>query len=187
MPDHDLTQIFISRLNSLGVKYIVTGAVASIIYGEPRLTFDLDLVIELHPKDVDRFAAAFPLEDFYCPPSQIIQIEIARPQRGHFNLIHHDTGFKADIYASGQDKLHQWALNNRKHVDFEGEAFWLAPVEYVILRKLQYYREGRSEKHLRDVSSILEISSDQIDFKTLKNKIKEMGLKEEWEKISNHG
>jgi hypothetical protein len=71
MPDHDLTQIFMSRLNSLGVKYIVTGAVASIIYGEPKLTYDLDLVIELYPEDVDRSAAAFPHEEFYCPPSQI--------------------------------------------------------------------------------------------------------------------
>jgi hypothetical protein len=54
------------------------------------------------------------------------------------------------------------------------------------LRKLQYYREGRSKKHLRDISGILEISSSQIDFKTLKDKIKKMGLEEEWGKISNH-
>jgi hypothetical protein len=186
MPDHDLIKIFITRINSLGVRYMVTGAVASIIYGEPRLTHDLDLVIELHSEDVDRFATAFPIEEFYCPPSEVIQIEIARQQRGHFNLIHHHTGFKADIYPSGQDKLHQWALKNRDIVDFEGEDLWLAPIEYVILRKLQYYREGRSKKHLRDISGILEISSSQIDFKTLKDKIKKMGLEEEWGKISNH-
>ena len=65
-------------------------------------------------------------------------------------------------------------------------SYGLAPIEYVILRKLQYYREGRSEKHLRDVSGILEISPNQIDFKTLKGKIKKMGLEEEWEKISKH-
>ena len=124
MPDHDLIKIFISRLNRLGVRYIVTGAVASIIYGEPRLTHDLDLVIELNSEEVDRFATAFPIEEFYCPPSEVIQIEIARQQRGHFNLIHHNTGFKADIYPSGQDKLHQWALKNRNHVDFEGEILW---------------------------------------------------------------
>lgn len=47
MPEHNLFLIFISRLNSLGIRYVITGAVASIIYGEPRLTHDLDLVIEL--------------------------------------------------------------------------------------------------------------------------------------------
>ncbi len=185
MPDHNLIRIFISRLNNLGVQYIVTGAVASIIYGEPRLTHDLDLVIELDMEDVDRFVDAFPLEKFYCPPPEIIQLEISRPQRGHFNLIHHDTGFKADIYPSGKDKLHQWALNKKKRVDFEGEVIWLAPVEYVILRKLQYYREGGSEKHLQDVYGILEISSDEIDLKMLKEKIRKMGLEEEWQKVSD--
>jgi hypothetical protein len=46
MQEHDLFRIFISRLNSLEVRYIITGAVASTIYGEPRLTHDLDLVKE---------------------------------------------------------------------------------------------------------------------------------------------
>ena len=53
----------------------------------------------------------------------------------------------------------------------EGEKFWLAPIEYVILRKLEYYREGESEKHLRDISGILAFSSDEIDFKMLKAQI----------------
>jgi len=85
----------------------------------------------------------------------VIRLEIDRSQRGHFNLIHHETGFRADIYASGRDELHHWELQNRKAVGVEGEKFWLAPVEYVILRKLEHYREGESEKHLRDISSIL--------------------------------
>ena len=72
MPEHNLFRIFISRLNSLDIRYVITGAVASIIYGEPRLTHDLDLVIELDPDDVQRFADAFPIDDFYCPPPEII-------------------------------------------------------------------------------------------------------------------
>ncbi len=184
MPEHDLFLIFISRLNKLGLRYMVTGAVASVIYGEPRLTHDLDLVIELSSEDVERFAAAFPIENFYCPPPEIIRLEISRSQRGHFNLIHHETGFKADIYTSGLDKLHEWALNKRKRINVEGEAFWLAPVEYVILRKLEYYREGGSEKHLRDIAGILALSSDQIDFKQLDARIRENGLEKEWEKAS---
>ena len=184
MPSHNLIHIFISRLNSLGVRYIVTGAVASIVYGEPRLTHDLDLVIELNPKDIDKFVSIFSGEEFYCPPREVIYTEINRRNRGHFNLIHHATGFKADVYACGRDKLHQWALNRRKRVDFEGETLWLAPVEYVILRKLEYYREGESEKHLRDISGMLELSLDQIDLNLLGAKIREFKLEEEWGKIN---
>ena len=118
---------------------MITGAVASIIYGEPRLTNDIDLVIRMTPDDLEAFADAFPIEDFYCPLQEVIRLEIARSQRGHFNLIHHATGFKADVYVSGRDELHHWGLANRKSFDVEGEKFWLAPIEYVILRKLEYY------------------------------------------------
>jgi hypothetical protein len=183
MPEHDLFKIFISRLNALNICYMITGSVASTIYGEPRLTHDIDLVIELDSEDAERFEEAFPIEEFYCPPPEIIRLEISRSQRGHFNLIHHNTGFKADIYLSGQDKFHQWALNNRKSFDADGEIFWLAPAEYVIIRKLEYYREGGSEKHLRDISGILSLSSDRIVFEHLLEKIYENGLEKEWEKI----
>jgi len=180
MPEHNLFRIFVSRLNKLSIPYMITGAVASIIYGEPRLTNDIDLVINMKSDDVETFADAFPIEDFYCPPPEVMRLEIGRSHRGHFNLIHHETGFKADIYASGRDELHQWGLNNRKPVDVEGEQFWLAPIEYVILRKLEYYREGQSEKHLRDISGILAFSADEIDIKMLEAQIKKRGLKKQW-------
>jgi len=187
MPNHNLFHIFISRLNRLGVRYMITGSVASMIYGEPRLTHDIDLVIKLDDDDAERFAEAFPIEDFYCPPPEVIVLEAGRRRRGHFNLIHHETGFKADIYLSGTDQLHHWALNNRKPTDMHGETFWTAPVEYVILRKLEYYREGRSEKHLRDIAGILSVSSDQINFQQLSEKIHEYFLEKEWEEAKRYG
>ncbi len=183
MPEHDLFKIFISRLNALNICYMITGSVASTIYGEPRFTHDIDLVIELNPEDAERIEEAFPIEEFYCPPSEVIRLEMSRSQRGHFNLIHHQTGFKADIYLSGQEKLHQWALSIRKPFEADGETFWIAPAEYVIIRKLEYYQEGGSEKHLRDISGILSLSSDQIDFEQLYEKISENRLETEWKKI----
>ena len=83
----------------------------------------------------------------------------------------------------GEDILHQWAMAKRKKIEVEGEPFWLAPPEYVVLRKLQYYRESEWEKHLRDIANILEVSSDKIDFKFLKEEIEKYGLKKEWSKV----
>jgi len=181
MREPNLFQIFTSRMNRLGMRYIVTGAVASIVYGEPRLTHDIDLVLELSAENAEKISKGFPPEEFYCPPVENIKQEAMRPLRGHFNIIHHETGFKADVYIAGQDELHYWALQNRRKLEMEAETVWLAPPEYVILRKLEYYREGKSEKHLRDIASMIEISSDRIDFVELENTIKGYGLEEEWE------
>jgi hypothetical protein len=121
---------------------MVTGATASIIYGEPRLTNDIDLVMDLTPAEVEQFSNSFPPERFYCPPPEIIHVEIGRAMRGHFNVIHYETGFKADIFTLGRDELNHWDLNNRKFIKIEDDELWLAPIDYVILRKLEYYREG---------------------------------------------
>lgn len=182
MQEPNLFQIFISHLNKIGVRYMVTGAVAVIIYGEPRLTQDIDLVIELKTENIEGFRRNFASKEFYCPPDESIKLEINRHSRGHFNIIHLETGFKADCYMVGQDELHRWAMSNRKEFTIEGEPIWVAPPEYVILRKLEYFREGKSEKHLRDIASILTISRNRIDFDQLLGKIKKYGLEKEWGK-----
>lgn len=152
---------------------------AGILYGEPRLTHDVDIVVALASRDVQRFIDAFPLDEFDCPPEDVLAIEVRRGQRGHCNLIHHDSGFKADIYIAF-DELHRWALAHRKELMLDGLRVSVAPVEYVILRKLEYFREGGLEKHLRDIRGMLEVSGDQIDRRLLEQWIARLGLAAEW-------
>jgi hypothetical protein len=59
--------LFTRRLNQLGVPYIITGSVAAMIYGEPRLTNDVGLVVLLDAQQAARLPQVFPLEEFYCP------------------------------------------------------------------------------------------------------------------------
>ncbi len=183
MPQPSPTGVFVSRLDKAGIPYVITGAVASIIYGEPRLTNDLDLVVQMKTADIEKLAQAFPSAEFYCPPSEVLRIEIKRSYRGHFNLIHYETGMKADIYLAGEDELHRWALSRRRAILFEAEQVWVAPPEYVILRKLEYYREGGAEKHLRDIVGMLELSSKEINFDQLEGFVQRYALEKEWEKV----
>ncbi len=152
--------VFVAALNRLQCPYMVTGSVAATLYGEPRFTHDVDLVVELPATAVEAFAAAFPVDQFYCPPLEVLEAESRRPQRGHFNLIHHATGMKADIYLAGRDALHQWGMQHRRRLTLDGVEIQVAPPEYVILRKLEYYREGGSEKHLLDSRAIVAMCDD---------------------------
>jgi hypothetical protein len=176
MQEADLFGIFLRRLNDSCIQYMVTGSVASIIYGEPRLTHDIDVVLELHSDQVSFFVQVFSGNEFYHPPLEVIQTEIRRETRGHFNLIHHDTGFKADIYPIGDDQLHKWAMQHRRCIDFQDMKIWVAPPEYVILRKLEFYEEGHSQKHIRDIEAMVRISREIIDTDVLRTKALQMGL-----------
>ena len=122
--------------------YMITGATAAIIYGQPRLTNDLDVVLALRDEHLPPLLAAFPESQFYLPPESVIRVEQARSQRGHFNILHLDSGYKADVYLAGSDVLHAWALPLRRRIPWtDSLALPVAPPEYVILRKLEYFRE----------------------------------------------
>lgn len=177
---------FIEPLEQSTIPYFVTGSVASIFYGEPRLTHDVDIVIHLAQSDIIKFEKLFPEEKYYCPPEEVMQIEIRRRPFGHFNLIHHETGFKADIYPHVGDKLHDWAFQKRKRVDLGSQLLWLAPPEYVIIRKLEYFREGGSDKHFEDIRKMLPQVEADLDLPYLEEQILLRGLDQFWKRIRSN-
>lgn len=184
----DLLSVFIVPLERAGIEYMVTGSVAAIIYGRPRLTNDVDVILHLQRIDADRLPEIFPTDEYYCPPPEVIRVENARRQRGRFNLIHHDTGFKADCYPLGDDPLHHWGMDNRRRMKAPPlPELWIAPPEYVILRKLEFYREGRAGKHLDDIRAMLEESPDAIDRGLLERKVAQLRLETEWEMVKRAG
>lgn len=159
---------------------MITGGVASVIYGDPRFTRDIDIVLELAPADAARFAAAFDPSVFYVPPLEALVEESQRDRHGHFNLIHRASALRADIYLSGSDPLHTWGLANRRSLPLAIGTVAVAPAEYVIVRKLEYYRDSKSDRHLRDIALMLRISADQIDVDVLERWVVERGLSPEW-------
>jgi len=182
--DKDLFLIFVRPLNRLGIPYMVTGSAASMAYGEPRVTLDIDLVLELTTPQTALLPTVFPPESFYCPPLEVIAIETERTTRGHFNVIHTDTGFKADCYPVGDDPLHRWAMARRRRVEMFGEPVMLAPPEYVIVRKLEYFKEGGSDKHVHDIRGMLDVSGDLIEAALLDSMIRERNLDEAWRRVN---
>jgi hypothetical protein len=179
MPDLDPATIFAPRFNALGVPWATTGSIASMLYGEVRVTNDIDVIVLLDRRAVEALASVFPESDFFCPTADVIELERRRERRGHFNLIHHDTGLKADVYLSSDDPLRTWALRNRRAIESGGTQVWLAPPEYVIIKKLEFFREGGSEKHLRDIRGMLAVTD--VDLALLDEEINKRALLEQWQ------
>lgn len=178
MPAPDPLAPFLDPLERLGLPYCVTGSVAASVYGEPRLTADIDVVLLLAAPDVVALRAMFPDRDYYVPPEETLRLQLAREAGGMFNLIHHASQFKADIYLAGRDPLHAWALANRRRIDLTGTGAWIAPPEYVIVRKLEYLREGGQDKHLRDIRFML--AESEVDRAFIEAQVARRGLEAQW-------
>lgn len=176
--DPDLIRLFVVPLERTGLRYMVTGAVAAVVYGEPRFTRDIDIVLDLPTGEIERLASAFAGDDYYVPSPEALEAEAARTGGGHFNVIHRDTGLRADLYGMGDDPFHAWAFERRERLSVAEVGVWVAPVEYVIVRKLEYHRESGAERHLRDVAMMLRISGERVDRTALDRWVDALGVRE---------
>jgi hypothetical protein len=180
MPAPDVHTRLLQPLNTTRISYMVTGGLAAIIYGEPRLTNDVDIVLRLEPKAAERLIAAYPAPAYYTPPIEVVRAEAERTAHGHFNIVDVETSLRADVYCLGGDPLGAWAMERRRTISVGGADIWVAPIEYVILRKLEYYRMASSDRHLGDIAAMRRISGATIDRAALAAWIERLGLEPEW-------
>jgi hypothetical protein len=181
MEPFDLLRTLVQTLERLHLDYLVTGSMATIAYGEPRLTNDLDVVIALPIELVDRFCDAFPEEDFYLSRDAVRDAV----RRGHqFNIIHFASGLKVDVIIPADDDFERSRKSRGRALPVgpDWEARFASP-EDVILRKLQYFQEGGSEKHLRDIAGVFKIQGNRLDLGYIAEWAESLGVSEVWQEL----
>lgn len=140
-----------SRLEGAGFAYMVTGSVAVSFYAQPRMTRDVDLVVELQPSDAERLAALFG-EEFDCHADRM-RDAIAR--RSMFNLIHTGAVVKIDIIVRKDGAYRKEEFRRRRSAEVDGVRMWVVSAEDLILSKLDWARSSRSEVQLQDVRNVI--------------------------------
>ena len=161
-----------------GIRYFVTGAVAAIAYGEPRLTNDIDIVADLEEDNITRLKSCYPSDEFYIDEESARRAVRTRSQ---FNIIHPGSGLKIDIMIPQGDEFDQSRFRRAQRLKpIEDTEVDFASPEDVIIKKLDFYRQGRSDKHLRDIAGILKISADVIDLTYIEAWVRKLGLEEMW-------
>ncbi len=181
MGPYELLQRIIEALDRLGISYLVTGSVAAMAYGEPRLTNDIDIVAAITDLHIAGLIAAFPPEEFY------ISEEMIRDAIRHhlqFNIIHPSSGLKIDIILRKDTPFDDSRFSRIRRIrPAESYTASFAAPEDIIIMKMQYYRDGGSEKHLRDIAGILKVSRDEVNKSYIADWARRLGLEEIWKMI----
>src|SRR5215217_2901841 len=161
MEQFDLLHYVVGVLERIGLRYFVTGSMATIFFGEPRFTNDIDIVVDLPSDRIPELCAAFPAPEFYLSEEAVRR---AVSRRGQFNIIHPSSGLKVDVMVPADSPFNRSRFTRTKKVkpapDFDAV---FSSAEDVILKKMESYREGGSEKHLRDIAGVLKISGERLD------------------------
>jgi hypothetical protein len=168
-------------LERIGLPYLITGSLATVFYGEPRFTNDIDIVVDLPAARIAELCAAFPSPEFYVSP-EAAQRAVA--QKSQFNVIHPASGLKLDLIVPANTAFNRGRLARARSVrpapDYVAS---FASPEDVILMKLDFHRRGGSDKHLRDIAGVLRISGEQLDREYLDSWAQRMGLEETWQGV----
>jgi len=181
-PD-ELTDLFsyvVSVLERLNIPYMVVGGFAAITYGEPRLTLDVDIVVDMQTRHVDSFIAAFPIPDYYVSREGILD---SLTRRFPFNIIKPDTGAKVDLVPLPSEPTTRAAFARRRRVVYDeinDRAADFAIAEDVFMAKLYAYRQTGSEKHLRDARGILVTQWGRLNLDSLRQWARASGMEETW-------
>lgn len=146
-----ILKLVTERLDALGIAYMLTGSIAAGYYAQPRMTRDIDLVVELEPTDAEGVVAAFTPE-FNCDVD-VIRDAIAR--QSLFNLIHVEAVAKVDFVVRKDIPYRREEFRRRRHVEIGGHPLWIVSPEDLILSKLTWAKTSRSEMQLRDVRQLL--------------------------------
>lgn len=181
MTQAELLRYLAEVLETVGVEYMIGGSQASMYYGEPRLTRDVDVIVKLRLDDLPAFVARFPPEDFYLDAQSAREAIVASSQ---FNIIHPMSGLKIDVYVNPDTPYDRTRLARRRRLPLvPGVDAYFARPEDVILYKLLFSRHGAAEVHLRDIVGILRVSRSELDEAYVTEWARRLGVAALWEQL----
>jgi len=156
----------IETLEELGISYMVVGGYAATFYGEPRMTLDVDIIVDISATHVPQFVKAFPESDYYVSEEAILD-SLAR--RHPFNVIESRTAAKVDLVPLPQDVFTRMAFTRRQRVEYVAghSATFIAP-EDAIVAKLVAHKNTGSDKHLRDALGMLRVQGERLNIELVR-------------------
>ena len=172
----------VKALDEINAPYMIVGAFGGYPFGITRVTFDIDILVDLREQDFEALSQKFPLPRYYADPEMMKN----STQMGiMFNIIDTNEGIKADLVPLKREPDYEIAFERRvrrNFVDPAGNAFtaWVAQPTDIIIGKLEAWNEGRSEKHPKDIYAMLvfdlnDLSDLSIDYKIVAKEAARIG------------
>ena len=159
------------RLDQAHIPYMLSGSVALSMYAQPRMTRDVDFVIEITEGQVDAFLELFEA-DCYVDRESVFE---AVRSRGMFNVIHQAWVVKADFVVRKDQPYRKVEFERRRTVSIEGKKLTVVTAEDLLLSKLHWAKDSRSELQLGDVRNLMS-SEPNLDWPYIRQWAEKLGV-----------
>lgn len=137
-------------LQQLKIPYLVTGGVAIVVWGRPRYTADIDLIIELKKEKVKKLLAALSKDGYIDEQA----VNDAIKFKGEFNFIDYDSGMKVDFWILEDSDFDRSRLNRAIVRKIFGQKIFFSSPEDLILKK--WAKKQKTFELLQEMISLVE-------------------------------
>ena len=177
----ELLKTVAARLDRVGIAYMMTGSMALAVYSTPRMTRDIDMILQISTADIPTVISLFK-DDFYIEESSVRQ---AVRDSSMFNIIHNDTVIKIDLIIRKNEQYRIEEFARRQIVEIGGVSVYVVSAEDLILSKLVWGGTAGSQLQFRDVQQILR-DVLALDWNYLVSRAQLLGVGSMLEKARNH-
>lgn len=166
------------RLDKVKIVYVISGSIAANYYTIPRMTRDLDIVVEMKEADISRFVRLF-ADDFFVD-REMISEEVKK--KGMFNLIHTKYVIKIDFILRKESAWQEMMFARRQKIRIDKISAWIISIEDLVIAKLLWAKDSLSEMQLSDVRNLLR-STHHKDLAYLKKWVHDLDLKGVYQRV----
>jgi hypothetical protein len=138
-------------LDNAEIPYMVSGSMALTLYTIPRMTRDIDIVVELQIEDIEKFYQIFVGHSYI--DKLTIEEEVKR--RGMFNIIDHRTGYKIDFMLKKHTEFREHEFQRRIRTSDFGFPTWIVSIEDLIISKIIWIQDYQSDRQMDDIKNLL--------------------------------
>lgn len=174
----DLLRVVVTRLDEAGLAYMLSGSLALGYYAQPRMTRDIDIVVELTTGDIATVVALFE-RDFYCDADAVCR---AVETRRLVNMVHGPTAQKVDLIVRKDSPYRRVEFERRQQRAIDGVSVWMVTAEDLLLSKLVWASETGSELQLRDARTLVALV-DTLDWTYLEQWSHDLGVADQLQEL----
>jgi hypothetical protein len=181
-PEQEALVGLVRLLEGLGIRYMVSGSMASSYHGRPRSTHDADVVVDPTPEQLEALVESLLADGHYVDAARARD---ALRRRSQFNLVDARSAFKIDVIVRKDRPFSREEIGRCRAVELApGVRLALASPEDTILSKLEWARKaGRSQKQLDDAAGVLAVNP-RLDRAYVEKWAAELGVLDLWREIS---
>lgn len=178
----DILKLVCGRLDSADIPYMLTGSLAANFYAIPRMTRDIDIVVEILESDAAKLFHIFQA-DFYI---DLKSISDAIKHQSMFNIIHFESVYKIDFMICKTSVYRRLEFKRRRQIALHDTKIWVVTPEDLIISKLFWAKDSLSDFQIRDIRNLF-TSAKSLDREYIDKWVQTLGLEKVYEKAQANG